>query len=500
MIKVLVAEDEKPLLRGIKTLIEKLAPEFSVVKCAGNGREAIEYLEENPVDVIFTDINMPLADGIDVMKYASEHCPGTVKIVISGYGDFGYAQKAIRYGVKEYLLKPIVKKELETILKEISDSFNNNLLREQKSRLQDAVYTGKKEQQGERVQMAYFCAGPFVKEGLEESVEECDFWKGTDVEREVCSLLPESTHVYSFEKYQANERIVLLVAKKKIDMYDFSVRFISMMKERGIIVTAACCPEMIEMSGIPDMSRRLRKRIRKNILFCKESVSEEPASAETDGKAAGIHTKSGSIKSKKEDAALKEAEALLRSRTLRQEECTQVLRELLGGFLHAAGTGEEDAAELDETVMNLILYSGDAEQLIANLRQMLNDKNLRKKEDTTEDIMRRMEAYIREHMTEPVTASVLAAEFGLVAPYLSKLFKEYSGYTPAQYIQKIRLERAKKLLESEGDILAKDVAEMVGYPNPLYFSKVFKKNVGVYPSEYRKNRQKETGRRKEDEI
>ena len=434
------------------------------------------------------------------MKYTAEHCPRTVKIVISGYGDFGYAQKAIRYGVKEYLLKPIMKKELETILQDISTSFQDDRRKEQKNRLQRAVYTGKREQQGEQVQMAYFCAGPFMKEGLEESVTECDFWKGTDVERVVCSILPENTQVYSFEKNQANERIVLLVAQKKINMYEFAVRFVSAMKKQGIFVTAAYYPEVIEMSEIPEMSRRLRKQIRKNILFCKESVLEEPVSTETGVRNTESAARSVILNSKNAEAALKEAEALLRGRTLRQEECSQVLRELLGGYLRSAGAGAEETADLNENVMNLILYSGDAEQLIANLRQMLDDKNLRKREETKADIMCRMERYIREHMTEPVTASVLAAEFGLVAPYLSKLFKEYSGYTPAQYIQKIRLDRAKTLLESEGDILAKDVAEMVGYPNPLYFSKVFKKNVGVYPSEYRKNGQKESRRRKEDDI
>ena len=99
--------------------------------------------------------------------------------------------------------------------------------------------------------------------------------------------------------------------------------------------------------------------------------------------------------------------------------------------------------------------------------------------------MPRVETYIREHMTEPITAKELAAEFGLVAPYLGRLFKEYIGYTPAQYIQKLRIERAKYLLSADGDILAKDVAEMVGYPDPAYFSKLFKKKVGVWPSEYK---------------
>ena len=109
MITVLVAEDEKPLLRGIKKFIEEIDSRFTVVKCAVNGKEAMDYLSVNQVDVVFTDINMPLVDGLELMKYLREEHPETVVIVISGYSDFEYAQKAIRYGVKEYLLKPIVK-------------------------------------------------------------------------------------------------------------------------------------------------------------------------------------------------------------------------------------------------------------------------------------------------------------------------------------------------------------------------------------------------------
>lgn len=135
-------------------------------------------------------------------------------------------------------------------------------------------------------------------------------------------------------------------------------------------------------------------------------------------------------------------------------------------------------------------------ELSQNLRRMLDEKNIYKRENTTADIMEEMENYIKKHMTEAVTAAELAERFGLVAPYLSKLFKEYSGYTPPQYLQKIRLDQAKKLLESEQNYLAKDVAEMVGYPNPLYFSKVFKKNIGIYPSEYRKKYREGSGESK----
>ena len=96
-------------------LVEEIDLHFTVVKCAVNGKEAIEYLSANRVDVVFTDINMPIVDGLELMKYLSAEHPETIVVVISGYNDFEYAQKAIRFGVKEYLLKPIVKEELAAI-------------------------------------------------------------------------------------------------------------------------------------------------------------------------------------------------------------------------------------------------------------------------------------------------------------------------------------------------------------------------------------------------
>ena len=498
MIKVLIAEDEKPLLRGIRQLIEEIDPQFSIVKCALNGKEAIEYISEEQVDVIFTDINMPLADGFEVIKFAEENHLETVTVIISGYNDFTYAQKAIRFGVKEYLLKPIVKTDLAKILERISASFNKNQLNIEKNQIKDAVYLGKKGKQGgesqeEKIQIAYFCAGPFIKEGLEESVYECDFWQGTDVEQEICAILPGKSHVYCFEKYQANERIVLMVTDRKIKMEKFAEKFVLSMKDRGIPVTAAYYPDYIALGEIPVVSRKLRKKIQSNIVVGGETVvcELEKGSKKKEGESAPIPEITG----KSVEIALKEFEALMQGSYIRQEECKRWLESILKRFIPDR---EGSNSQIEEMIHSLFLYSANAKELTGNLRQMMDEKQFYKKESTTADIMQELEEYIRKHMTEPVTASVLAEEFGLVAPYLSKLFKEYSGYSPAQYIQKMRIERARALLESERNLLAKDIAEMVGYPNPLYFSKVFKKNVGVYPSEYR--RQFQSSRGKENEF
>ncbi|WP_070041971.1 response regulator transcription factor [Robinsoniella peoriensis] len=498
MIKVLIAEDEIPLLRGIKNMIEKLNPEFSVVMCARNGKEAIEYLNSNQVDVIFTDINMPLADGIEVMEFANQKYPEAAKVVISGYSDFSYAQQAIRCGVKEYLLKPIVKEELEKTLCNISQRYKSMLQKKQKARLAEAVYTGKPAKPGEKLQMVYFCAGPLIRDGMEENIAECDFWQGTDIESAAAGLLHEASCVYSFEKNHANEKILLIVPENEADLKDFSKKFLEKMKEKGIQITAAFHEGLIETHEIPMISHQLRRKLQENILFGESSVIENDADSSGNAYTAGddtFYSLGKEISDTRKEVFLKEAEAFFSVRKIRQKECLQIINRILQSMGEQTGPACISEEDREETIWNLILYSSNVRQLFLNLRRMLDERQLYTKAESSENLMKKVECYILENMAEPITAAVLSSEFGLVAPYLSTLFKEYSGYTLSQYIQKIRLDRAKNLLEMDEEILAKDVAEMVGYPNPLYFSKVFKKKIGVYPSEYRKNKMKKRGER-----
>ena len=78
-----------------------------------------------------------------------------------------------------------------------------------------------------------------------------------------------------------------------------------------------------------------------------------------------------------------------------------------------------------------------------------------------------------------------------MASYLSKLFKAYTEMSPAQYIQSIRIETAKRMLVEHPTMLSKDIAEQLGYSSSLYFSKTFFRNVGMYPSEPRSQPKKE---------
>lgn len=109
MYRVLVVDDEPMIRMGLTKLITQADPSVILTETAGNGIEALEAIQQARPDFIFTDIRMPKMDGLELSRQLHEHYGDITVVVVSGYGDFEYAQKCMSYGVKEYLLKPVTK-------------------------------------------------------------------------------------------------------------------------------------------------------------------------------------------------------------------------------------------------------------------------------------------------------------------------------------------------------------------------------------------------------
>lgn len=116
---VIVVDDEKLIAKNIAKNIEKLNCNFSVVKILSNGLDAFDYIKDNPPHVVFTDIRMPLMDGLELTEKLNEiNCPSKC-VILTGYADFTYAKTAMQNRVVDYLLKPINHEELEGVLKKL---------------------------------------------------------------------------------------------------------------------------------------------------------------------------------------------------------------------------------------------------------------------------------------------------------------------------------------------------------------------------------------------
>lgn len=129
MYKVLVVEDETLLRKGLIYSIPWIELECVVVGEAGNGIEGIEKIKELQPDIVITDINMPVMDGLEMIRSTSQDHVYSI-IILSGYHEFEYAKQAIRYGVSEYLLKPVDHDEMKQAIANACDQIEMRRLYE----------------------------------------------------------------------------------------------------------------------------------------------------------------------------------------------------------------------------------------------------------------------------------------------------------------------------------------------------------------------------------
>ena len=115
MYSVLIADDEAIIRKGLKSFVEA-QDDFQVAGMAEDGQDALSLAEEIVPDICFVDINMPFVNGLDFIERLNIICPGTICVVVTGYDDFSYIQRALRLHVKDYLLKPVNENEFKELM------------------------------------------------------------------------------------------------------------------------------------------------------------------------------------------------------------------------------------------------------------------------------------------------------------------------------------------------------------------------------------------------
>lgn len=139
MYKALIIDDEKPVQIAIHKLGNWRKYHIQSPDVASNGKEALSAMRELHPDLCFVDMHMPIMNGMEYLQQASAEFPTTQFIIISGYDDFQYAHSAIKYGACDYLLKPIVKEELNSAIEKAILKINPNAVFSEEEAEQDSV-------------------------------------------------------------------------------------------------------------------------------------------------------------------------------------------------------------------------------------------------------------------------------------------------------------------------------------------------------------------------
>lgn len=119
---VLVVDDESLIAKNVKRSIERENPNFEVIGICNSGLEALDFIKDNPPQIVFTDIRMPEMDGLELVKNIATDYPYITCVIVSGYNDFEYAKSAMENNVRHYILKPVNRDELSKCLSSLETS------------------------------------------------------------------------------------------------------------------------------------------------------------------------------------------------------------------------------------------------------------------------------------------------------------------------------------------------------------------------------------------
>ena len=140
MLKVMLVDDEPYILQGLQVIIDWENEGFEIVKVCSNGREALNYLTNNEVDLVISDIKMPEMTGLELLKNVkSGKISDAEFVLLTGYDDFTFTQQAIRNGCLDYILKPVNEEDLIAILRKVSNKNRESIiLRRDREKMEDA--------------------------------------------------------------------------------------------------------------------------------------------------------------------------------------------------------------------------------------------------------------------------------------------------------------------------------------------------------------------------
>lgn len=534
MLKVLIADDEKMICSLISQLLDWNALGYEIVGMAYTGVDAYEMIVKEQPDVIISDIRMPGYDGIELIKRTKEAGIEAEFVMISGFKQFEYAQNAMKYGVKYYLLKPIEEDKLQEIAEEIKDAilsrkqhdhYRNQLELEiqetrdkMKKRFLTSMLFGEQESRKiadcNSINQEYSTSfkegvfqAVFVKVdtdgGEEESIGSMieKLEKYTDILGDVCEEhITTEMHsgIITLVNYKFEQEA--LVRKKIEEMYEEIKKYIDRFEGFSVVLGVGRKMDHFLESNLclKTAIDAIKYRIRisnTNIIYL-EKYQFEPYDIDkvvTEGKKQAYLSKvvSGDIRGAQECLS-----ATLREIRYSGGNYSPILFfdiliayvDLLTDYCKQQDLYNEEY-ERNLKKWNVSTDNIRSEKMLLAVTEDLIRETLEyvAEEKKSKDIkpIREIKKYIEKNYMDEISLGHLAELVDMNASYLSSVFKKETGMTYSEYLILCRVKQASRLLV-ETNLSISEIAHRSGYQDARYFSKQFSKQVGLKPSEYRK--------------
>lgn len=492
--RVLIVEDEPPIARTLELSIKKLANDyFEIVGKAINGKDALDQMQNKQVDIVFTDIRMPVMDGLALLEEMHTGYPEVSTVVLSGYQDFNYAQKSLRFGVVDYLLKPIDITELDKLLEKLKISHQIKVNRNKQADL-GLMLKGHQKLRSHpepNCTVMLICAGAFPMVTDDILLSGNSFWRKIDLESILKELTAGNGDSFIFDGQTSVEKRIVIERNDSCEDLVNAI-FKKLDSLSSISITAVSHKEKIPFTMVGDTIRTMRASLYREIKICssqmlwskKRTYRKEKITVD----ATVINNIVTSICANNEENLLAELSEFLYTRSdgITQLEFSQILDiiisdgRLINNFSHID-------PEIKIQITDAISYSTSIQDLCRDVTSVLlslgESTSLKGKRETNE-IVEQVEQYLILNYSKSISNELLSKKFGFGPSYLSKIFRAVKGMSPSEYLSHYRVEKAKELFVEHPNMKVYDVANAIGMTDQYYFSKLFKKTTGVWPKEF----------------
>lgn len=534
MYRVLLADDEKIVTDSITMMINRNFPGQFEVQTAKNGRYLIEIFNSFHPDIVITDIQMPGINGITAIKDLVKTNQDTIFVIMTAYDRFEYAKDALNIGVAEFMNKPFNDRDIAELLQRCIRK-----IEARRKELSDSL----------KIQEKMESVIPFIENGFiysmlfSEKADEEDIDNYRQLleveERYGCMLIiaggeavrdrhmtnAVGSGVRLYQNYATVKEHIRRVWSKAIVGSVISNRipvFLPMEKEEL---------EYEERIEILEKSRKLTRELQSvtervfrigigSVVSVQEGMRSFQEAAKalsiTEGSAVHIEDISAQRYCEEDDqryTAELEKRLLAGMKKGDVDTCANTASEYFEWMVNTYGEKDmsvrmkllelvlraEETAEMNSQVSYHFSYRADymPKVYLADSNSDLKiwflnclkaaceniNSGAQKQENS---VIEKAKIYIKENYTWDISLDDVSRKFKLTPYYFSKLFKQETGSTFVEYLTGIRMETAREMLKNP-ERSVKEIGISVGYSDPNYFSRIFKKVMGVTPSEYREN-------------
>lgn len=479
---VLIVEDEKLIRQGIKSMILRSGVPVQTIMECNNGLMALDILKEQPIDVMFTDIRMPKMDGIALVQNMQELENKPLTVVISGYDDFSYAVEMLRQGVREYILKPVDREQIMSIMQMLEKELQE-----------------KKEEQEERrqigyQQLRYLCVNHGISEAEKELI--CKRYRDSFFQKE---------YVVCCSNYEAeeDEQSSASIYLKNVDEQQV---FLVEAENKGFLLKnelrncyVGCSEPVLGLEQLDTAFLQARAMRKKAFAMCEKLVVYE----------AGMDTETEEKELNENDVQQLESIVHMLG-TNHMEEAIQAV----GSLVNAVSKGQLSVDYFHKQISHFLMRVARnyenvltvKEEKVLELQEIYRYQTIEEYGEILVNWMRKFYeliseefddykskqkvqlalGYIHENYNKDLNMAVVSNHISMNYSLFSQSFKQYTGKNFVSYLKELRVQEAKRLLE-ETDMRIIDISLAVGYENEKHFMKLFKAVCGVSPTEYRKN-------------